>query len=566
MPRPLGALALASLLAGLAEAAILAIVAQASLALVNHAPRVRSNLGPVELHPTLGTLLAVGVALAAVRLALAVVISFVPARISDNTQARLRSSLFAAFTCASWEQQSRDREGHLQELLTNHVNRATQAYMAVAGLLVSLLTFVVLVISAVAINVLAAVGMLVVAGGLSAVLRPLGTVGQRRAEAVSRGWLAYAGGVNEAVRVAEEAHVFGTGASQREQNEALISAFRRPNVQALWLGQLVPNVYQAFIYLLLLLGLIALDELGTEHISSLGAVVLLLVRSGTYGQQTQTFVQALRQAVPYVERLQETENRYRGSVPVTGERSLQQVRTLTFADVSFAYGGDPPALSNINFGVAAGDTVGIIGPSGAGKSTLVQILLGLRVPNSGSYLINGESAEGFSREDWQRCFAYVPQEPRLLHASVRENIQFFRDIDDASVERAARLAGIHDEVARWPRGYETVIGPRADAISGGQQQRICLARALAASPQVLVLDEPTSALDPRAEQLIQESLRGIKDKLVLFIVAHRMSTLDICERVMVIVDGRLVAFDSIAELRISNPYYRAAEASVFPGP
>ncbi len=107
-------------------------------------------------------------------------------------------------------------------------------------------------------------------------------------------------------------------------------------------------------------------------------------------------------------------------------------------------------------------------------------------------------------------------------------------------------------------GYDTIVGPRADAVSGGQQQRICLARALAAQPEVLVLDEPTSSLDPRSEALIQESLMALKGTVTLFIVAHRMSTLDVCDRVMVIVDGQLEAFDTVGFLQRESAYYRSA--------
>ena len=110
----------------------------------------------------------------------------------------------------------------------------------------------------------------------------------------------------------------------------------------------------------------------------------------------------------------------------------------------------------------------------------------------------------------------------------------------------------------WSQGYDTIVGPRADAVSGGQQQRICLARALAARPQVLVLDEPTSALDPHSEALIQESLTALKSELTLFTIAHRMSTLDMCDRVMVILDGRLAAFDTRPALQEHNHYYRTA--------
>jgi ATP-binding cassette, subfamily B, bacterial len=189
---------------------------------------------------------------------------------------------------------------------------------------------------------------------------------------------------------------------------------------------------------------------------------------------------------------------------------------------------------------------------------LVQILLGLRTQTSGRYLINGTPADQFDRRDWHRLVAYVPQNPQLLHATVTENIRFLRDIDDEAVRHAARLAGIDNEIMAWPDGYETVIGPRANAISGGQQQRICLARALAARPQMLVLDEPTSALDPHSELLIRESLHGLRHELTLFVVAHRLSTLDLCERIMVILDGRLEAFGTPESLQSTNIYYRSA--------
>ena len=226
--------------------------------------------------------------------------------------------------------------------------------------------------------------------------------------------------------------------------------------------------------------------------------------------------------------------------------------------MTFGYNADRPVLEDLSFDVAGGEVIGIIGPSGAGKSTLVQLLLQLRKPEAGHYLVNGVDADRFARADWYRQVSYVPQEPRLLHASVAENISFFRDLDRASVERAAKLARIHDDVVGWAHGYETIVGPRADAVSGGQQQRICLARALAARPEVLVLDEPTSALDPHSETLIGESLTALKSELTLFIIAHRMSTLDICDRVMVIVDGRLVAFDTKALLQTHSSYYRHA--------
>ncbi len=265
---------------------------------------------------------------------------------------------------------------------------------------------------------------------------------------------------------------------------------------------------------------------------------------------------------PFVERLDEVEQRYAASSPTSGQTPMSAVRTLTFENVSFAYQPGRPVLSDINFEAHGSEAVGVIGPSGAGKSTMVQILLNLRSPDTGGYLINGVPVQQFQQEDWYARVAYVPQEPRLIHASAAENIRYFRDLDDDAVVRGAQLARIHDDIESWPSGYETVIGPRADAVSGGQQQRICLARALAAQPEILILDEPTSALDPRSEALIQESLTELKHKVTLFIIAHRMSTLDICDRVMVILDGHLDAFGTLALLAKTNPYYRSASTSV----
>ena len=379
----------------------------------------------------------------------------------------------------------------------------------------------------------------------------------RQGASWSRELLDYAGGVNESVRLAEEAHVFGAGAAQREHADRLVEPLTASYYKINFLLRLIPGLYQGLIYLLVVGALAILYAIGSPHVASLTAVVLLLVRAGMYGQQAQAAYTGLQQALPCLDRLQEVRRRYVASSPVSGKERLESVRTITFQDLSFAYDSRLPVLSCIDFEVGVGEAVGIVGPSGAGKSTLVQILLGLRPPSSGDYLVNRIPASQFRPEDWHTRFAYVPQEPRLLHAPVRDNIRFFRDLEDEAVERAAQLAGIHDDIIRWPAGYETVIGPRADGVSGGQQQRICLARALAAEPEVLVLDEPTSALDPHAEAVIQESLAALKHKLTLFVVAHRMSTLDICERVMVVVAGRLEAFDRIEVLRANSSYYRS---------
>jgi ATP-binding cassette, subfamily B, bacterial len=551
-------LALSSIVSGFAEAGILILIAEIAATIAKGTKSADVHLGVIHGHTSVRTLLASALALALLRLALQAPLSILPARIAADVQSRLRTNLFHAFTRASWDVQSRDREGHLQETMTSQVMQATSGALQATTLVTALFTFLVLMISAFTLNVVAAGVVFVTALVLFAILRPLTRMGVRRSRALSAAQIEFAGGLGESIRVAEETHVFGVDSAQRERMDRFVAKANELFFRSQMISRLVPNLYQSLMYIVLLLGLAVISLTSQSHVESLAGVVLLLVRAGTNGQQVQGAVQGLRQSLPFIERLQEAAMRYDASIPVRGEQKVEGIETIAFEDVTFEYRPSRPVLSHMSFEVHGGETVGVIGPSGAGKSTLIQILLQLRPPTLGRYLVNGWKADLIGVEDWHRLVAYVPQEPRLLHATVAENIRYFREIELVEVERAAKLARIHDDVMAWPEGYDTVIGPRADAISGGQQQRVCLARALAARPAVLILDEPTSALDPHSEGLIQESLSALKDDLTLFIIAHRMSTLDICDRVMVIVDGRLVAFDTRALLQQDNAYYRSA--------
>ncbi|TML00110.1 MAG: ABC transporter ATP-binding protein [Actinobacteria bacterium] len=556
--RMIVALAGFSLLAGFSEAATLALIAQLAYGVVKGGSHLHTNIGPFSIHASIGTLLEIAFGVCIIRILLVVPVSVLPARIATSVQAGLRTRIFDAYTRSSWRVQSTDREGQLQETMTNQVMQATMAALMMTSLITTGIMFVVLTLSAFALNVLAAVVVLAVSFSGFAILAPMRRRLRSRAGEMSEAQVNYAGGIAEAVSVAQEIHVFGADAAQRTRIDGFVQRTREITYRTQLLMRLAPALYQAMIYLLLIGGLAALEAIGRGHAGALGGVVLLMVRAGSTGQSVQTAYQGLVQALPFIERTQNAEQRYRADAPRAGGLPLPRIKALAFERVSFAYREGVPALQDISFAVAGNETIGIVGPSGAGKSTLVQLLLRLREPQDGHYLVNGTPAEEFARRDWQARVSYVPQEPRLIHASVADNIRFFRDLDAQAIERGARLARIHDVVMSWRDGYETIVGPRAAAVSGGQQQRICLARALAGSPEVLILDEPTSALDPQSEKAISASLTSLSHELTLFIVAHRMSTLDMCDRVMVIIDGRLVAFDTKALLERENSYYRVA--------
>jgi ATP-binding cassette subfamily B protein len=556
--RPVLALAIVSIVAAFIESAVLAIIAQVAAVLATGAKVVHVTAGPIHVHASVPTLLGVGLALTLARLLLQWPLAVLPARIASQVGATLRHRVFASFVGASWGTQASDREGQLQEIMTNQTGQALSGALQATGLITSGLTFVILLASAVIFSLSAAGIVLVIAVVMFGILQPLRSLGARYARSASAAQVEFAAGVAEANRLAEETHVFGVAEAQEKRVGVLIDACRNLLFRAQVVVKLVPSLYMSLILIVLMLGLDALYKAGEHHAGSLGAVILLLLRASQNGLQVATAYQLLQQSLPFIERLEDSHRRYSASAPVEGSEPLASVQSITFDAVSFSYRPGDPVLHEVSFQVESGEAIGIIGPSGAGKSTLVQILLQLRWPESGRFLVNGQPVEQYSRDDWRRLVAYIPQEPRLLHASVADNIRFFRELSDEEVERAGRLARIHDDIVDWPNGYETIVGPRADAVSGGQQQRICLARALVARPAVVVLDEPTSALDPHSETLIQESLTALRSELTLFTIAHRMSTLDMCDRVMVVLGGRLVAFDTRAALQQDNDYYRRA--------
>ena len=197
------------------------------------------------------------------------------------------------------------------------------------------------------------------------------------------------------------------------------------------------------------------------------------------------------------------------SAPVTGDRRLPAITSIALERVSYGYIAGRPVIDDVSFEIVGGESVGIVGPSGRAIDAHSDPPAACGRLDAGAYLVNGVPAAEYAFTDWTSRVAYVSQEPRLLHTTVAREHSLFPG-DRPRGGRRGREARAHSTTtsSAGPEGYDTVIGPRADAISGGQQQRICIARAFVGRPAMLILDEPTSALDPRSESLLQESFGG----------------------------------------------------------
>ncbi len=248
-------------------------------------------------------------------------------------------------------------------------------------------------------------------------------------------------------------------------------------------------------------------------------------------------------------------------VPEDNTGSGQAVEKLNgdieFRNVSFAYNGSQPILQNFSFHCHSGQRVAIVGPSGVGKTTLLSLMLHFYQPTDGEIYFDNQPASDYDVSALRKRIGYVAQRPRLLADTLINNLRYGNpDASLAAVVRAADAAGIHGFIEKLPKGYQTLIGEKGANLSEGQKQRLSIARALIKDPDILILDEPTAALDTDAEQSLFERLPEFVRQKTLFIATHRLSTINACDRILVLDENRLVASGSHQQLMDSNRYYR----------
>jgi ABC-type multidrug transport system fused ATPase/permease subunit len=230
---------------------------------------------------------------------------------------------------------------------------------------------------------------------------------------------------------------------------------------------------------------------------------------------------------------------------------------LRFEDVVFEYLEGRPVLDGVTLDVPAGRTIALIGQTGSGKTTLTSLVPRFYDVTSGRVTVDGVDVRDVTLTSLRRSIGVISQDPFLFSATVRENITFgASDLDDAEVERIARLAQAHEFVAELPEGYETVIGERGITLSGGQRQRLAIARALAVDPRILILDDATASVDATTEARIRTGLRDAMQNRTTLIIAHRLSTIALADEIVVLDEGRIAARGTHDELLETTPVYR----------
>jgi ABC-type transport system involved in Fe-S cluster assembly fused permease/ATPase subunit len=265
----------------------------------------------------------------------------------------------------------------------------------------------------------------------------------------------------------------------------------------------------------------------------------------------------IKQAVIDIEKMFAVLSRNPEIKDVSGARPLIVTSgNLRFDDVRFSYDPERPILKGLSFEVPAGKTVAIVGPSGAGKSTISRLLFRLYDVSSGKILIDGQDIRNVTQTSLRASIGMVPQDTVLFNDTIRYNIRYGRwDASDAEVEEAAQLAQIDGFIKMSPKGYETQVGERGLKLSGGEKQRVAIARTVLKAPPILVLDEATSALDSHTEQEIQDALERVSRGRTSLVIAHRLSTIVGADEIIVLDQGRIAERGTHSRLLASGGLY-----------
>ncbi len=457
---------------------------------------------------------------------------------------------------ASWKFFASVRKGDLINTFVNEVNKTGNAFqslsLAIANI-VRILAFI-----AVPLWIEPTLVMVCVISSVL-LLSPFLMLGEWSYRFGSQNVLAanrYTSLVRESLEAAKEVIGFGQKDRTIQQVNRAYDRYASTRVKSDTFSFFASQMYEpvGFLALLITLGVARANDVA---VTSIAVVLWGVLRTIPPLKQTIHLKHQLDNTLPSLEQVRSQQDMALQFPQVSGGRDFSGIEQgLKLIDVTFAYDQDTPALKGITLDVPRGATVALVGESGSGKSTLTDLLIGLQRPDSGSILLDGVPLHEYDLSAWRRRIGVVPQHPVLFDLSVRENLLWAKpNASEDELWAACSAAGVDRFLRELPQGLDTAIGDTGIRLSGGQAQRLALARAIVRQPSLLLLDEATSALDSESEAAVLESVHDVGGERTTIVIAHRLSTIASADRIYAMRAGEVIEVGTFDELVVTDGYF-----------
>jgi ATP-binding cassette, subfamily B, bacterial MsbA len=462
----------------------------------------------------------------------------------------LRRTIFSQLMVMNFGTIERDRSGRLLNILASDTWRTSEALKIFVHLVITVTTVTVyvalLLLMSWRLTVVVAVGMLVVSGIIRLFTRGVRELGERVVRANSE--LAHR--MVEGLDGMRVIRAYGREPHEQRRFDATSERLRRVILKTGYVQGAIHPVHEILVSGLLLTVLFATARTATD-VSVLLVFVFVLYRLQPRVKDfeaSRVRLAALASSVEEVRSVLDTHGDEKLWASPTRHPGLGE--SIVFDCVTFRYHDDEQAaLADASFTIPAGKTTAIVGPSGGGKSTVIKLILRFYDPTSGGVLTDGRSLRDFDVSSWRDQIALVSQDGFLFDATVRDNIAYGKlDASDTEIVEAARQADAHAFIEQLPQKYNTILGHRGVRLSGGEQQRISLARAIVRNPRIFILDEATNALDSISESWIQETLERLRGGRTIVMIAHRLTTIEQADQIVVLEKGRVRERGTLPEL------------------
>ena len=454
---------------------------------------------------------------------------------------------------ASMNYINRQRQGDFLNTLTQEAARVADAFTALTRLIAPIGQTIILLIIPFAISWqvtgIALAATLTLTLPLRALRKHSYSLGQEQTQSANN----MSATLQEALQNLRQIAAF---ANEDQTLSRIRRAFARVRDASIKIQMMQSSIYSAYApigVVVIFITFLASRKLGVE-LAEVGVILYAFNRlAGTLASINQSRLQLINLYPSYeqVMTIRDDADRSRLTFGAKSHRRLE--KEIRLEGVSFYYDAKQPVVSDIDLTIPAGNMVALVGLSGAGKSTLADMVMGLQKPTSGRILVDGVPLDEIDIASYRQTMACVPQHPALFHMSVRDNIAWAAPgAGEQDILAACRLANADKFVAELDEGLDTVVGDRGVRLSGGQLQRIALARAMIRNPSLLILDEATSALDSGSEAAIQDSIDGIVGETTILVIAHRLSTIAKADKIVVLEKGRIIEQGTFNELVAQN--------------